>query len=68
MNISVIELFHIALTLYQAQNMKQKADQTHTTIGSVHIIRLAASFKHVTGSYVDKRMPKSDAPAICGHK
>lgn len=37
-------------------------------MGSEHIIKLAASFKHITGSYLDNKMPNSDAPAICDYK
>lgn len=39
-----------------------------TKMGSEHIIKLAASFKHITGSYLDNNMPNNDAPAIYDYK
>lgn len=46
-------------------NMKQL---NNTTIGNDHIIRPAASFKQVTGSYFERRTPKKDAPRICPNR
>lgn len=36
-----------------------------TTTGNDHVIKLAASIKHVTGSYLDKKMPNNEAPVTC---
>lgn len=36
-----------------------------TIIGNDHTIEPAANFKQVTGSYLERRIPNRDAPAIC---
>jgi hypothetical protein len=35
--------------------------------GNDQIIEAAANFKQVTGSYLERRIPNTDAPAICNH-
>jgi len=36
-----------------------------TRTGKLHIIRPQAIFKQVTGWYLDRRRPKTEAPTVC---
>jgi hypothetical protein len=38
-----------------------------TRTGKLHIIKPLAIFKQVTGWYLDKRRPKTEAPTVCNH-
>jgi hypothetical protein len=38
-----------------------------TRTGKLHIIRPQAIFKQVTGWYLDRRRPKTEAPTVCNH-
>ena len=38
-----------------------------TRTGKLHIIRPQAIFKQVTGWYLDRRRPKTEAPIVCNH-
>ena len=39
-----------------------------TVNGNDHTIKPATDFKQVTGSYLERRMPNKDAPAICNNR